>query len=77
MIGYHVTTLKKLARYEATGCILEPVRFWSNRVSAEAWARKTGRTVVLEISVSRAYPLPDHRPRGHAWWSDEFVREWK
>lgn len=76
MKGWHVTTPKKLGRYEATGAILPPVRFWRFPASAEAWARKTGRSVVLEIEVEAAHPLPDHRPRGHAWWTPETVRCW-
>ena len=74
MTGWHVTTPRKLARYYATGAILPPVRFWAFRSSAEAWADKTGRSVVLPITVGTAYPLPDHRPRGHAWWSPDLVR---
>lgn len=77
MKGWHVTTPKKLARYRATGGILPPVCFWAFEASAQAWARKTGRTVILQIEVQIAYPLPDHRPRGHAFWSPEMVRQWK
>lgn len=79
MRGYHVTTPKKLARYEATGCILEPVRFWVVWDSARAWAERTGRSVILQIEVppGLAYPLPDHKPRGHAWWTDQIIRRWE
>lgn len=77
MIGWHVTTPKKLARYEATGCILPPVRFWRFEDSARQWAQRTGRTVILRIETSDAYPLPDHQPRGHAWWTPEHVRVWE
>ena len=77
MVGYHVTTPAKLARYQATGCILAPVRFWLYRASAEAWAEKTQRSVVLQIEPTEAYPLPDHQPRGHAWWTPWNVRNWK
>lgn len=76
MTGYHVTTPKKLQRYESTGCILPPVRFWQYEASARAWARKTGRTVVLRIQATETYPLPDHQPRGHARWTPEHVRAW-
>lgn len=78
MIGFHVTTPRKLERYEATGAILSPVRFWRFSGSATAWARRTGRTVILKIEVpdAEAYPLPDHQPRGHAWWTSSLVREW-
>ena len=76
-VGYHVTTPKKLSRYEETGCILEPVRFWSNVDSAKRWGRRAGRGIVLKIEVQRAWPLPDHKPRGAAWWTDESVRTWQ
>ena len=76
MIGYHMTTPKKLARYQATGAILPPVRFWQYERSARDWGSRTGRSVMLVIDVREAFPLPDHKPRGHAWWTPEFVREW-
>lgn len=72
---YHVTTPKKLARYISTGAILPPVRGFAFRARAEEWAKRTGRTVILEIEGGPAYPLPDHRP--HAYWIDDFVRDWK
>lgn len=77
MIGYHVTTPKKMARYNGTGAILPPVRFWAFKGSAFEWAKRTGRSVVIEIDVKIAHPLPDHRPRGHAFWTPEVVREWR
>jgi hypothetical protein len=76
MIGWHVTTPCKLNRYRATGCILPPVRFWAFEDSARSWAHKTGRTVILRFEVGTAYPLPDHRPRGHAYWTPETIDEW-
>jgi hypothetical protein len=75
MTGYHVTTPAKLSRYIATGnCILPPVRFWKFLQSAENWGKKTQRSVILKIEVNEAYPLPDHKPKGHAWWTPEIVR---
>jgi len=71
--GWHCTTPKKLERYRQTGCILPPVRFWRYRNSAVAWGLKTGRTVLLRIQVEEAYPLPDHKPTGHAWWTPGHV----
>ena len=76
MIGYHVTTPKKLARYLGTGAILPPVRFWRYKDSAIAWGRRTGRTIILQIETDEAYPMPDHKPSGHAWWTPQFIREW-
>lgn len=29
------------------------------------------------IGQVAAFPLPDHQPRGHAWWSPDIVRSWK
>ncbi len=77
IIGYHVTTPRKSARYQATGCILAPVRFWRFLNSAIAYAHKTGQEVILEIKVESAFPLPDHKPRGHAWWSPWNIQKWR
>lgn len=73
MIGYHVTTPKKLKRYEQTGAILSPVRFWPNLYVAQRWAKRTNRTIILEIKVEKSYPLPDHKP---AEWTRECISEW-
>ena len=74
MIGYHVTTPKKVARYEATGGILPPVRFWPNLLTAKRWAKRTGRSVILKIEAQTAWPMPDHRP---AHWADEMILCWE
>lgn len=75
---YHCTTPKKLHRYEATGAILPPVRYWLSEGAAREWLRKTGRTVLLAFErPDTSYPLPDHRPRGMAHWSPCMVREWE
>jgi len=74
MIGYHVTTPRKVARYHATGAILPPVRFWPSEATARRWSKRTGRHLVLQIEVMTSYPLPDHRP---ARWSPDLVRRWK
>ena len=77
MTGYHVTTKAKVKRYLATGCILPPVRFWAFENSARAWGEKCSRDTVLKIEVKEVHPLPDHKPKGHAYWADEFVRKWE
>jgi hypothetical protein len=77
MIGYHCTTPKKLKRYIATKAILPPIRFWIYKKSAINWGKKTGRTILLHFEVKEAYPLPDHKPSGHAYWSPEVVRIFK
>lgn len=70
MTGFHVTTARKVERYKATGAILPPVRFWPDRSTAERWAKRTGRDVILEIECGVAYPMPDHKP---AMWTPEMV----
>lgn len=74
MIGYHVTTPKKLEKYESTGAILPPVRFWPNAYSAKRWAKRVNRSAILKISVDKSHPLPDHKP---AEWTPEIVRDWE
>lgn len=73
---YHCTTPKKLKRYKNTGCILSPVRAWRYINSAKNWCKKTGRTIILEFDVKEYYPLPDHKPLGHAYWTPEYIRNW-
>lgn len=73
MIGFHCTTPKKLERYKATHGILPPVRFWISENSARNWMIKTQRSILLKIEVKIGYPLPDHQPRGSAFWTPEFV----
>ena len=73
MTGYHCTTPRKLERYQQSGCILPPVRFFPNEETARRWMKRTGRNLLLVISVGSSWPLPDHKP---ARWSDEVVRQW-
>lgn len=73
MIGYHVTTDNKLSKYDLTGAILPPVRFWPNIETAERWAKKTGRGRIVSFSCDKYYPLPDHRP---ACWTPEIIRKY-
>lgn len=49
MIVYHVTSLKKLKRYEKTGRILPPVRAWENIQQAERMSISTGRKIILRL----------------------------
>jgi len=77
MVLYHCTTEKKLNRYQTTKAILPPVRGWKYENSARNWCKKTGRNIILKIEVNEAYPLPDHKPPGHAYWSPDFVRKWE
>ena len=76
-VGWHCTTARKLARYEATGAILPPVRFWRWERRAREWAREKQRLVLLRIVVpDPAYPMTDHQPPGAAWWTPSLVRSW-
>ena len=80
MILYHVTTSKKARRYRESGRITPPVRGFNTPMAAMAWAMKTGRTVIYEITTndSVTYKLPDHHNRfGSAWWCDEDVLDFK
>lgn len=71
---YHVTTSKKLERYEVTGAILPPVRYWTTTYSALKWMNKTGRNVLLSFDEpTNSHPLP---MKGGAKWSDGLVVEW-
>jgi len=75
MTGYHCTTSKKLERYESTGAILPPVRFWSTEYSAREWMKKVGRNILLQFDIpGRYFPLPI---KGGAYWSNSLVRKWK
>lgn len=61
--GWHCTTARKLNRYKESGRIIAPVRFWPNKITAERWAKRTGRELVIRIKLdSPSYPLPDHKP---------------
>lgn len=76
--AYHCTTEKKLARYIATGAILPPVRFWTSEITARSWMSRVKRSVLLRFPwPEEAYPLPDHKPRGCAYWTPGMVREWR
>lgn len=77
MTLYHVTTSKKISRYISTGGILPPVRGWINVTSARNWMERTGRDILLKIEVNESYPLPDHKPFGHAHWANQIVRNWE
>ena len=78
MILYHATTPKKLARYQSSGRIILPVRGWTTLAAAEEWARRVGRSIVLEVEGRDVHKLPDHRNRyGTGWWIDHDVTEWR
>lgn len=72
-IGFHVTTPRKIKRYEESGCILPPVRFWPNILTAKRWAKRVKRTEILAIYYEESYPLPDHKP---AHWTPDVIRHY-
>ena len=75
---YHCTTPKKLGRYKASGRILPPVRGFTTPEAAQEWCRKTGRSLVLEVTGQDCHKLPDHHNKyGEAWWIDHDVIEWR
>lgn len=76
---YHATTESKARKYRETGRIIAPVRGFDSEHAALAWAVKTGRRVILAISVDaeRVHLLPDHHNRyGNAWWTPDDVYVW-
>lgn len=70
MVVWHVTTMKKLKRYKASGCILPPVRAWDNISAAEHFSKQTGRRMILRLSFpdNEAKRLPGHK--GKAMYLD-------
>ncbi len=70
---YHCTTDKKLLKYKQTGFIISPVRGWKYLQSAINWNKKTGRNIILEIECKESFPLPDHKPLYHSFWTPENI----
>lgn len=60
---YHVTTLRKLARYKASDDFISPpVRAWRTIEAAERFSKQTGRRVILRLVLDpRWKPLEGHR----------------
>lgn len=78
MILYHCTTPHKLERYIGSKQIFSPVRGWKWLNSAKEWNKKTGRTIILEIETTEnVYPLPDHKPLFHSFWTSDNIKSWK
>ena len=72
VILYHVTTVKKAARYRETGYIKGPVRGFDTLLAAMAWAIKTGRKIIYRVITNKqVHPMPDHHNKyGMACWTD-------
>lgn len=80
MTLYHATTPKKAKLYRETGYIRKPVRGFSTREGAMAWALKVGRSVIYEIQgeTDNCHKLPDHHNKlGTAHWFDQDVYDFK
>lgn len=74
---FHCTTPHKIERYKSTGFIVSPVRGWKYINSAKEWGKKTGRSVIVEFECEIAYPLPDHKPLYHSYWTPENIKDYK
>ena len=78
---FHATTPAKVQKYHASKGIHAPVRGFDCLQAASAWAMKTQRSVVLELSISdasRIHKLPDHHNVfGTAYWHDGNITQWK
>lgn len=71
---YHCTTEKKAQLYHKTNGIFPPVRGFDTLLGAMAWAIKTKRNVIYEVTVKSAYKLPDHHNQwGTAFWSEDAI----
>lgn len=68
---YHVTTKKKIQKYQKIGRILPPVRAWKNIESALDFSFRTGRTIILRIKLREATQLEGHK--GNALVSRHYV----
>lgn len=66
MIVYHVTTSKKLARYQKSKCIYPPVRAWESVEEAERFSKSTARRVILRLKFPPDAPrLPGHKGKAY------------
>jgi len=61
MIVYHVTSLKKLKRYEKTGRILAPVRAWETIEYAQRMSLSSGRRIIVRLR----FPATAEKLEGH------------
>ena len=78
---YHATTPNKVQKYHISGAIHAPVRGFTTLLAASAWAMKTQRSVVLELTgldTTKIHKLPDHHNQfGSAYWHDGNISSWK
>lgn len=50
MIVFHVTSFKKLKKYQEIGFIKSPVRAWTNINDAIRFSIQTGRAIILRLN---------------------------
>ena len=56
MIVWHVTTFKKLLKYNKTGFIKGPVRAWENFQQAERMSKSTDRKIIIRLKFPNDAP---------------------
>ena len=61
MIVWHVTSLKKLNKYEQLGHIKPPVRAWETIEQAQRMSINTGRRIILRLK----FPDDADKLEGH------------
>jgi hypothetical protein len=61
MIVYHVCSIAKLEKYQASGKISGPVRAWENEAQAARFSKSTGRPIILRLRFPNDTPkYPGH-----------------
>lgn len=77
MIGYHVTTKKKIMKYIKNGRTDAPIRAWKTIQEAERFSKQTGRRIIVRLK------LPDNTSNlfGHKGMAVQFdypceTKEW-
>ncbi len=70
MMLYHVTSVKKLEKYLASGHIKAPVRAWKSIAAAERFSKQTGRRVILRLKSDETFTQYEGH-RGEAVVSDK------
>jgi hypothetical protein len=59
---WHVTTIRKMQRYEQSGCIKAPVHAWLTAPQAIRFGLQTGRRVIVRLTMDdRWKPLEGHQ----------------
>lgn len=61
MTLFHVTTLKLINKYLASGQINNPVRAWKSLDGALRFSKQTGRPIIIRLNGSHFRPLGGHQ----------------